>query len=122
MHNIIPTGDVDPAAQRLARQIGGQPSVRLDGFGNREFDAVSETIIAQTTSSLSATARPHNFLNASRRRQIQATLEAAQATRRKVLFEFTRGEPAPEVREFIRRNAEKIGLSVADVIIAVTPL
>jgi len=62
---VRPTGDVDPAAQRLAQRIGGQPSVCLEGFGNREFDAVSDTMIAQTTSARSAAMRPKNFLNKS---------------------------------------------------------
>ena len=111
-----PTGDVDPAAQR----IGGQPSVCLEGFGNREFDAVSDTMIAQTTSARSAARRPKNFLNKSRRRQLKQTLKAAKETGRAVLFEFTGGTPAQEVRDYIVRNAEKTGLSSSDVILEVT--
>ena len=114
-----PTGDVDPAAQRLAQQIGGQPSVCLEGFGNREFDAVSDTIIAQTTSADSAAVRPKNFLNKSRRKQIRETLKATQETGRTALFEFTSGAPAQEVREYILRHAEQTGLSASDVIIQV---
>lgn len=114
-----PTGDVDPAAQRLAQRIGGQPSRCLEGFGNREFDAVSDTMIAQTTSARSAVTRPKNFLNKSRRRQIKETLKAAQGTGSIVLFEFTGGAPAQEVRDYILRNATQIGLSSSDVIIEV---
>jgi hypothetical protein len=113
---------VDPAAQRLARRIGGQPSVCLAGFGNREFDAVSDTILAQTTSALSAALHPKNFLNKSRRRQIKETLRAAQETGRTALFEFTGGAPAQEVREYIIRHAANIGLSSSNVIIEVIPL
>jgi hypothetical protein len=117
---VRPTGDVDPAAQCLAQRIAGQPSVCREGFGNREFDAVSDTMIAQTTSARSAAMRPKNFLNKSRRRQIKQTLKAAKETGRAALFEFTGGTPAQEVRDYIGRNAEKTGLSSADVIIGVT--
>jgi len=119
---VRPTGDVDPAAQRLAQRIGGQPSVYLEGFGNREFDAVSDTMIAQTTSARSAVMRPKNFLNKSRRRQIKETLKAVKETGRTALFEFTGGAPAQEVRDYIIRSAEKAGLSSSDVIIEVTTL
>lgn len=115
-----PTGDVDPAAQRLAQRIGGQPSVCLEGCGNREFDAVSDTMIAQTTSARSAAMRPKNFLNKSRRRQIKETLKAAKETGRTALFEFTGGAPAQEVRDYIVRHAEQTGLSSSDVSIEVT--
>ena len=115
-----PTGDVDAAAQRLAQRIDGQPSVCLEGFGNREFDAVSETMIAQTTSARSAALRPKNFLNKSRRRQIKDTLKAAKETGRTALFAFTGGAPAQEVREYIIRHAEQTGLSASDVLIDVT--
>jgi len=117
---VRPTGDVDPAAQHLAQQIGGQSSVCLEGFGNREFDAVSDTMIVQTTSTRSAAMRPKNFLNKSRRRQIKQTLKAAKETGRTALFEFTGGAPAQEVRDYIIRNAEKTGLSSSDVILEVT--
>jgi hypothetical protein len=119
---VRPTGDVDPAAQRLAQRIGGQPSVCLAGFGNREFDAVSDTIIAQTTSARSATLRPQNFLTKSRRQQIKETLRAAKETGRTALFEFTSAAPAQEVREYILRHATHIGLSSSDVIIEVITL
>jgi hypothetical protein len=119
---VQPTGDVDLAAQRLAQRLGGQPSVCLAGFGNREFDAVSDTIIAQTTSALSATLHPKNFLNKSRRRQIKETLRAAKETGRIALFEFTGEAPAQEVREYIVRHAASIGFSSSNVIIEVIPL
>jgi hypothetical protein len=113
---------VDPAAQRLAQRIGGQPSICLEGFGNREFDAVSDTMIAQTTSARSAATRPKNFLNKSRRRQIKETLKVAQVTGKTALFEFTGGAPAQEVRDYIIRNAAQIGLSSSDVIMEVINL
>ncbi|MGH2351841.1 MAG: hypothetical protein ACRDJN_09545, partial [Chloroflexota bacterium] len=51
---LAPTGDVGPAAQALANRIGGQASVRIAGFGNREFDAISDRYVAQTTGAASA--------------------------------------------------------------------
>jgi hypothetical protein len=106
---ITPTGDVDPASDALAKEIGGVASVRIDGYGNREFDAVSDRYIAQTTDSESAVNRPHNFLTISRRAQIRETLKAAKETGRVALFQFTNGAPAQEVMDFITRNAERVG-------------
>jgi hypothetical protein len=109
---LAATGDVDPAARRLAVRIGGQPSVSIPGFGNREFDAVSDRYVAQTTSAASASLRPSNFLTPARRRQIRETLRAAQATGREALFEFTGGAPAPAVVDFIERNSRRIGVGM----------
>jgi hypothetical protein len=106
---IVPTGDVDVAALVLAERIGGTASVRLAGFGNREFDAVSSQYVAQTTSAASASLRPSNYLSPGRRRQIRETLRAALETRRTALFEFVGVAPAPAVVEFITRNADRIG-------------
>jgi len=108
----VATGDIDSAAEALARRIGGSHSVRIPGFGNREFDAVSERYVAQTTRSKSATMRPANFLNPARREQIRDTLRVARVTGREALFEFTGGAPAAAVRDFIQRNADRIGVGV----------
>lgn len=105
------TGDIDPEAQRLARAIGGKASQAIAGFGNREFDAVSDDYIAQTTASTSARTTPHNFLDQGRRRQIRATLMAAHQEGKTALFEFTAGEPHPDVRDFIERNAAREGVA-----------
>lgn len=107
---IVPTGDIDPAADALAKSIGGQPSVRIEGFGNREFDAVSDTIIGQTFDSASAIGKPHNFLSKSRVTQIRETLRAASETGRTALFEFTKGKPHKDVLDFIERNAQRAGV------------
>jgi hypothetical protein len=110
--SLQPTGDIDAAARALAARIGGQPSVRLPGFGSREFDAVSDRYVAQTTGAMSATLRPRNFLTRERRTQFRVTMEAARATGRMALFEFTGGAPAQHVIDFIMRNALRIGVSV----------
>jgi hypothetical protein len=107
---IVPTGDIDPAAQELSQRIGGTASVQLSGFGNREFDAVSDAFVAQTTGAASAALRPKNFLSSSRRAQIRGTLAAARATGRQALFEFRGVVPDVEVTRFIERNARRIGV------------
>jgi RHS repeat-associated protein len=105
---VTPTGDIDPAAEALAARLGGKASATIEGFGRREFDTVSEKFVAQTFSGASALLKPDNFLNARRRAQIRATLEAAKATGRKALFEFEDGAH-DDVVAFIERNAERIG-------------
>jgi len=107
---MIPTGDVDADAEILALQIGGQPSVRIEGFGNREFDAVSDRFVAQTTRAQTATTNPHNFLSRPRRRQIRETLSAARQTGREALFDFRGVHPHQDVMDFILRNAQQRGV------------
>ena len=102
------TGDVDPAAQALAIRLDGKASQTVAGFGNREFDTVSDLYIAQTTASQSAVERPDNFLTISRRDQIRATLAAAKQEGKTAYFEFTAGTPHPDIAAFIRRNAERL--------------
>ncbi len=113
---IVPSGDKDAAASALADRIGGNASVLLEGFGNREFDAISEKYVAQTTRATSAATKPKNFLTMSRRKQIRETLRAAHATGRAALFEFTGGAPAREVIDFINRNSQRIGVAVEIVV------
>ncbi len=104
---VTPTGDIDAGADALAKRIGGQASVKIEGFGNREFDAVSARFIGQAFSGESFVVKPKNFLSKSRRRQIRETLSAAGETGREVIFEFTGGKPHQEVLDFINRNAER---------------
>ncbi len=102
------TGDVDPAAALLAARLGGLSSQTIAGFGNREFDAVSPVFIAQTTASQSAVAKPGNFLTRDRKAQSPATLEAAKQENKTAYFEFTAGNPHPEVAACIDRNALRL--------------
>ena len=102
-----PTGDVDTKARALAKRIGGLPSQFISGFGNREFDAVSDQYIAQTTASQSAVLKPANFLTSDRKAQIRATLQAAKQEGRTAYFEFTAGRPHAEVVDCIKRNARR---------------
>lgn len=106
---LVPTGDIDKAAVSLASKLGGQASVMIEGFGNREFDVVSSKFIAQTFSGTSALTKPDNFLSKSRKAQIRETLKAAKATGRQAYFQFTNGAHQ-EVLDFIQRNAERVGV------------
>lgn len=81
----------------------------MPGFDNREFDAISEEFIAQTTSSQSAVTRPNNFLTMARKAQIRATLQAAKQEDKIAYFEFTAGRPHSEVVACISRNALRLG-------------
>jgi hypothetical protein len=103
------TGDKDAAAELLAARLGGLPSQTVPGFDNREFDAVSDEFIAQTTASQSAITKPGNFLTSNRKAQIRATLLAAKQEGKTAYFEFTAGQPHPEVVACIRRNALRSG-------------
>jgi RHS repeat-associated protein len=105
---ITPLHDIDPAAVALARKLGGQASVAIEGFAN-EFDAVSPRYVAQTTNAVSALLKPGNYLSSSRRAQIKATLQAARALGRKAYFEFTNGVHS-DVIDYIRRNAAEVGV------------
>lgn len=107
--NLTPTGDKDPAAVELAARIGGTSSVKIEGYGDREFDAVSDKYIGQTTNSVIATKSPSNYLNPSKKAQLRETLRVAAETGRTALFEFTAGTPSQEVTDFIERNAKRIG-------------
>lgn len=109
--NIIPDGQVDPAATMLGNRFGGQASVRLKGFGNREFDFISDRYVGQTFGGDTFVLKPKNFLSKSRRNQIRETMEAAKAYNRSPLFNFEGGPPHPDVLEFINRNAERIGIT-----------
>jgi RHS repeat-associated protein len=106
---ITPTGDMDPAARALAERFSGEASVAIEGFGSREFDMVSREYVGQTTSAVSALLKPANFLSKANRDKIRATLEAAKALGKKAYFEFRSGAD-DEVIDFIRRNADRIGV------------
>jgi RHS repeat-associated protein len=101
--------NVDPAATTLAQKLGGRASVAIEGFGDREFDAISREFVAQTFGGASALLKPRNFLSDSRRAQIVATLQAAKATGRKAYFEFQNGVH-DDVLGYIGRAADEIGV------------
>ncbi|MGS2724932.1 RHS repeat domain-containing protein [Porticoccus sp. GXU_MW_L64] len=115
---VVPTNDKDAAAQAFARKHDGQASVKIEGFGNREFDMVSERFVGQafgprTQGNAPAfQISPKNFLSKSRRAQIRATLEAAKTTQRQALFEFSGGHPHQDVMDFIVRNAKRLNADV----------
>ncbi len=106
---FYPTNYQDKSAEDLARRIGGAASVKIESFGDYEFDAVNRKYVAQTTNSINAAQNPVNFLKKQRRDQIKATLEAAKKTKRTALFEFTKGKPAKEVIRYIEEKSKKTG-------------
>ena len=106
------TGDVDEAAENLAKRFDGEASVSVEGFGNREFDMISNDFLGQTTNSASAISNPRNFLSSGRRNQIRSTLDASGELGRKALFEFTAGRPHDDVIDFIQRNADRRNVEV----------
>jgi len=59
---LIKVNANDLSADALADRLGGKSSVKIEGFGNKEFDAVSDEFIAETTDSLVALTKPKNFL------------------------------------------------------------
>lgn len=81
---LIDVPGFDPAAQALAAKIGGgaRPGVRFASHP-REYDAVSDLFIGQTTTTRTIRGRW--------KKQARATFEAAYLTDRIPLFEFTNG-------------------------------
>lgn len=102
----------DENAQRLAVKINGISSVVMEGFGETEFDAISQKYIAETTHSTAAVRKPGNYLKNEKREKIRTTLSAALKTGRTAVFEFTAGQPHDDVVSFILKNAEKLEAAV----------
>jgi len=103
---------VDPAADEIARRLGGESSVKFPGrFNNREFDVVTDTLLGQT--------KPANFqLGSAFRNQAKATFEAALELGRTPFFHFD-GPPSPAVISKLQEYAQRYGI---DPIIDTTPL
>jgi len=112
---IVRTNDRDVGAESFADRFGGTPNASIEGFGNREFDMVSDQYVGQAFGPMKPGKSPafeangKNFLSLSRRSQIRATLDAARTTGRSALFEFTGGNPDDYVVNWIQRNAERSG-------------
>jgi hypothetical protein len=101
--DMVPSGDRDPAADALAKRLGGRPSVKFstDPKG-REFDAVSDDCIGQTKMS-------GRQVGSRLRNQAKATFEAAKATDRRPYFHFDEA-PSPGVVEKLADYARRYGL------------
>jgi len=108
---ITPDGQIDPAATILGNRFGGQASVRLEGFGNREFDFISGRFVGQTFGGKNIANNAKNFLSKSRRTQIRETLRDAQETGRQPLFNFEGVTPQADILSFINRNAQRVGVT-----------
>ncbi|MEW2566656.1 restriction endonuclease fold toxin [Streptomyces sp. NPDC047070] len=100
MGDLVKVNKPDPSADALAERLGGESRVK---FGNdpagREFDAVSDTYVAQ--------AKPENFVLGKKfRRQAAATFEMAKTTGRVPYFQFD-GPPGAGVVDAIRRYSQR---------------
>jgi hypothetical protein len=73
---------LDSNAVKLAKRLGGTPQARFQQLdGSYEFDAISDTVIAQT--------KPSNFTGGSSwRNQAKITFEIAAQTGRRTYFHF----------------------------------
>jgi Restriction endonuclease fold toxin 3 len=101
----------DPAADALARRLGGEPRVRFANGPTNEFDVVSDLYIAQS--------KPADFtLNKAFRDQAKVTFEVALKTGRIPYFHFE-GSPHRDVLRKIDEYARRFGI---EPIIDVMPL
>jgi len=92
----------DPAADALARRLGGEPRVRFANGPTNEFDVVSDLYIAQS--------KPADFtLNKAFRDQAKVTFEVALKTGRLPYFHFE-GPPHRDVLRKIDEYARRFGI------------
>ncbi|MDO0929696.1 restriction endonuclease fold toxin [Streptomyces sp. TG1A-8] len=100
MGSLVKVNKPDPSADALAERLNGESRVKFanDPEG-REFDAVSDTYVAQ--------AKPANFqLGKAFRRQDQATFKMAGTTGRVPYFQFD-GSPGPGIVDAIKRYSQR---------------
>ncbi|WP_329291440.1 restriction endonuclease fold toxin [Streptomyces pseudovenezuelae] len=100
MGDLVKVNKPDASADALAERLGGESRVK---FGNdpegREFDAVSDTYVAQ--------AKPANFVLGKKfRKQAAATFQMAKTTGRVPYFQFD-GPPGSGVVDAIRRYTQR---------------
>jgi SPP1 gp7 family putative phage head morphogenesis protein len=107
---FYPLNVPDSEAASLARRLNGAAGVAIEGFGNREFDVVTRLYVGQTTNTPNVAVNPDNYLKKQRRNQIKITMEAAKATGRIALFEFTQGKPSPKIIDYLEEKSKKIGV------------
>lgn len=88
---LIKVNKEDPAADALAKRIGGTSRVKFSNDPKgREFDVISDRYIAQTKPALGKNMSPKL------RRQFEQTFQAAKDTGRIPYFHFE-GTPHPDV-------------------------
>ena len=109
---LIKVNAEDPAADALAKRIGGEARVR---FANdpkeREFDAISPDYVAQAKPDLKSYGKKW-------RNQTKATFEAAKETGRKAYFQFE-GTPDNDIIRKIDEYSKRYGV---DYVIDTTPV
>jgi hypothetical protein len=100
---LRPVPKPDPAADALAKRIGGVSRVKFaNDPSGREFDVISDRFVAQS--------KPANFkLGSAFRNQARATFEAAAKTGRSPYFHFE-GPPEPSVIAKIQEYADRYGI------------
>ncbi|MFG2970699.1 MULTISPECIES: restriction endonuclease fold toxin [unclassified Streptomyces] len=100
MGNLVKVNKPDASADALADRLGGESRVRFENDpAGREFDAVSDTYVAQ--------AKPANFvLGKAFRKQAAATFQMAKDTGRVPYFQFD-GPPGSGVTDAIRRYTQR---------------
>ncbi len=108
---LIKVANPDPAADALAKRIGGESRVKFANGPDNEFDAVSNLYVAQT--------KPANFGTSKKfRDQAKATFETAIKTGRIPYFHFD-GPPHRDVLRKLNEYAKRYGI---DPVIDVSPL
>lgn len=100
MGDLVKVNKPDGSADALAERLGGESRVRFSNDPEgREFDAVSDTYVAQ--------AKPENFILGKKfRKQAAATFQMAKTTGRVPYFQFD-GPPGPGVVDAIRRYTQR---------------
>ncbi|WP_158717106.1 restriction endonuclease fold toxin [Streptomyces sp. NRRL F-6677] len=100
MGDLVKVNKPDASADALAERLGGESRVKFENDPEgREFDAVSDTYVAQ--------AKPANFILGKKfRKQAAATFQMATATGRVPYFQFD-GPPGAGVVGAIRRYTQR---------------
>ena len=93
----------------VRRKLGGI-SQEIAG---REYDVVTDKIIAQVKRTYSSIDNPKNFLSKSTRTQIKKTIELAEEQGKEAQFWFKYGV-SPKVREYIESKGGKVILGMGN--------
>jgi hypothetical protein len=110
--DLIKVPNLDSKADRLARKLNGVSSVKFSNDPKiREFDAISDEYVGQTTS--------QQTIGKKWRNEAKATFEAAKATGRTPYFNFETGLPNDDYLRALERYKERYGV---DYIIDTDPL
>ena len=102
---LIKVSNPDPAADKLARRLGGKSRVKFENDPKgKEFDTVSKQYIAETKPALQA-------LSQSVRNQMKAAFEAAKETGRSVYYHFE-GNPAQSIIDKLTEYSKRYDVPI----------